>query len=119
MQQQAARREAEQANRMKDEFLSMVSHELQSPLVAILQAKLIQDMLDISRILVDRLSLTLQSIELVPVVESAIATLRPNAEEKGVEIDFRLTVLADSDRLHQVFVNILTNAVKFTPAGGR
>jgi signal transduction histidine kinase len=158
--EQAARREAEQANRMKDEFLSMVSHELQSPLVAILgwtrllranpptaaqlahqlaiiernatlQAKLIQDMLDISRILVDRLSLTLQPVELVPVVEGAIATIQPRATEKGIDLRFKPNfgetattdqskpvVMRDKDRLHQIFVNILTNAVKFTPAGG-
>jgi len=168
VEEQFARREAEQANRMKDEFLSMVSHELQSPLVAILgwtrllradlpapnnlakklatiernatlQAKLIQDLLDISRILVGKVSLTLKPIELVPVVEGAIASINHLTAAKGVDFRFvildfglpedtpnpksksqnpKFPVMADRDRLQQVFFNLLTNAIKFTPESG-
>ncbi|MEB3355887.1 MAG: PAS domain S-box protein [Synechococcales bacterium] len=166
MQEQAARYEAEQASRMKDEFLSMVSHELQSPLVAILgwtrmmratppspahlakkleiiernatlQAKLVQDLLDISRMTADKLRLTLYPVDLQAVLEDAIASINHLAIAKGVDfrfviLDFELEannpkskiqnpkfpVLADRDRLQQVFFNLLVNAIKFTPESG-
>jgi len=154
--EQAARFEAEQASRLKDEFLSMVSHELQSPLVAILgwtrmlranpptpgelakklgiiernatlQAKLIQDLLDISRIAVNKLSVTLQPIALETVVESAIASVIHLAEAKGIRLvglepsssAEPVWVMGDRDRLQQILYNLLTNAIKFTPPEGR
>ncbi|MEW6497785.1 MAG: ATP-binding protein, partial [Cyanobacteriota bacterium] len=154
--EQAARAEAEQASQMKDEFLAMISHELQSPLVAILgwtrllranppnpamlmksletiernatlQAKLIKDLLDISRISAGKLHLSLQSIELQSVIETAIASVSHLAqtqeidligwEIKGQNIDGVL-VQGDRDRLQQIICNLLTNAIKFTPKLG-
>ncbi|MES1022460.1 ATP-binding protein [Gloeocapsa sp. BRSZ] len=151
--EQEARATAEAANRAKDEFLSMLSHELRTPLNAMLgwsqllrsqklneatrsraleaiernargQANLIEDLLDISRIITGKLRLHVRPIELVPVIEAAIDTVRPAADAKQVRIQSVLDpsagpVSGDSDRLQQVVWNLLSNAIKFTPKGGR
>jgi PAS domain S-box-containing protein len=152
-QEQTARAAAEAANRSKDEFLAMVSHELRSPLNAILgysrmlrscpmdrdainkviaviersakaQLQIIEDLLDSARIITGKLRIELEPIDLVPVLEAALDTVRPMAEAKGVSLaaDFGPApeeTLGDSTRLQQVVWNLLTNAVKFTPEGGR
>jgi signal transduction histidine kinase/putative methionine-R-sulfoxide reductase with GAF domain len=142
--------EAQEASRLKDEFLSVVSHELRTPLAAMLgwvrvlrldngararraidtiersgraQEKLIDDLLDASRMITGRLRLELEPVELKRIVQAALETVRPAAEAKGVSIETSLgapagPVLGDADRLQQVAWNLLSNAVKFTPAGG-
>jgi PAS domain S-box-containing protein len=166
--EQAAREEAEAANRIKDEFLAVVSHELRSPLSPILgwskllrsrqldeqktdraleviernaqmQAQLINDLLDVSRILRGKLSLESKPVDLVVTIQSAIETVRLAAEAKSIDLRFaicdvgleegdnpkskiqnpKLQVMGDSGRLQQVIWNLLTNAVKFTSEGGR
>jgi signal transduction histidine kinase/FixJ family two-component response regulator len=155
MREQAAREAAEQANQAKDVFLAMVSHELRNPLSAILtyaqllqtrklnedkvfrayetiersaklQAQLIDDLLDISRIVSGNLRLNLHSIDLVVVIEAAIDIVRLAADVKAMQIEFVLTddhsqlfVLGDAIRLQQVIWNLLSNAIKFTPKNGR
>jgi PAS domain S-box-containing protein len=148
-----ARAGAEESNRLKDEFLATVSHELRTPLTAILgwsrmlqdgsmdsdmagraidsikrnakaQAQIIDDILDVSRIITGNLYLELQPIELAPVLDAAINVVRPTADAKGIQIQVSFeaepaAVPGDANRLQQVFWNLLSNAVKFTPAGGK
>src|SRR6266511_2336666 len=152
-QEQVARAAAEAANRSKDEFLAMVSHELRSPLNAILgytrmlrsgpadreainkatavvernakaQLQIIEDLLDSSRIVTGKLRIEPGPVDLTPALEAALATVRSAAEAKGVTLvaDFGPRpeqVLGDPTRLQQIVWNLLTNAVKFTPEGGR
>ena len=151
--EQRARAEAETANRIKDEFLATLSHELRTPLNAVLgwaitlrsgrlddataaraleaiernaraQSQLIEDLLDISRIVTGKLRLDVRPVEPAAVVEAALDAVRPAAESKGIVLDTALEaqsgpVYADPDRLQQVVWNLLTNAIKFTPSGGR
>jgi PAS domain S-box-containing protein len=152
MREQVLRSAAELANRAKDEFLATVSHELRTPLTAILgwavllrrrnlspeidrrlatiernarlQAKLIEDVLDISRIMSGKLALNFGATKMRDTIISAIEVVTPAAEAKSVAIiadlpDEDVPILADSDRLQQVVWNLLSNAVKFTPKGGR
>jgi signal transduction histidine kinase/integral membrane sensor domain MASE1/CheY-like chemotaxis protein len=149
----AARAEAEAANRTKDEFLAIVSHELRTPLNAIVgwtgllnggqldetmlgraieiidrnakaQAQLIEDILDVSRIVSGNLRLDLRPVQLEQVIKAAIDSVRPVADAKNIEISAALDpitspVSGDSDRLQQIVWNLLSNAVKFTQSGGQ
>jgi signal transduction histidine kinase/CheY-like chemotaxis protein len=150
--EQAAREEAEQANRIKDEFLAILSHELRSPLNPILgwakllqtrqldsaktaqalatiernarlQTQLIDDLLDIARILRGKLKLEAVPVDLVFVIESAMDTVRAAAVAKNILLNPVLPkigqVSGDATRLQQIVWNLLANAIKFTPAGGR
>src|SRR5690606_13479036 len=148
-----ARSYAEDANRLKDEFLATLSHELRTPLNAVLgwsrllrsgaldegqqrkavetiernvlvQQEIIEDLLDVSRIVSGKMRLDLARIELAPVIEAAVDTLRPTALARGVRLETSLApvfavVLGDSARLQQVAWNLISNALKFTPKGGR
>jgi PAS domain S-box-containing protein len=147
-----ARTQAEEATRLKDEFLANLSHELRTPMNAILgwthllksgrldesqrkramesidrgarsQAKLIEDLLDVSRIVSNKLTLSLGPVDLRAVLEAAIESQRPAAQSKNVKLEMdanapTTAVMGDVGRLQQVFLNILTNAVKFTDTGG-
>ena len=146
------RKAAEDASRAKDDFLGVLSHELRTPLNAIVgwssllgqgrvasdqvprameaiernaraQARLIEDLLDLSRIEQGKLVLSVGPIEMVKVVEAAIDVVRPAAEAKRVRIqailDSHATIVGDADRLQQVVWNLLSNAIKFTPPEGR
>ncbi|MBD2731563.1 response regulator [Nostoc sp. FACHB-892] len=151
--EQVARAKAETANRIKDEFLAVLSHELRTPLNAILgwskllqagrlnqaktsealatiernanlQVQLIEDLLDISRILQGKLTLNITKINLESMVLSALQTMHLTAEAKSIEVSTVFEplvgqVMGDSTRLQQVVWNLLSNAVKFTPKGGK
>ena len=147
-----ARTEAEESNRLKDEFLATVSHELRTPLTAILgwsrmleagsisdpmaaraietirrnattQSQIIDDILDVSRIITGKLYLDLHPIDLTPVLEAAVNVVRPTAEAKGIRIETEFesqptVITGDANRLQQIVWNLLSNAIKFTPSGG-
>jgi PAS domain S-box-containing protein len=151
--EQAARQEAEAANRIKDEFLAVLSHELRTPLNPIVgwtrmllasnldEAKqlsalqtidrnarslsqLIEDLLDVSRILQGKLSLQTAPVNLVAIIASALETVRLAAEARSIDLHTDLTphtgvLMGDVNRLQQVVWNLLTNAIKFTPTGGQ
>jgi len=159
--ERSARAEAEQANRVKDEFLAVLSHELRSPLNPILgwtrilrtqqlqpekvdqalatvernaklQAQLIEDLLDISRMLRGKLSLNIASVDLASAIQSAIETVQLAAEAKAIDLrlticddnldntpDSKFVILGDANRLQQVLWNLLSNAIKFTPNHGK
>ena len=151
-QAEAARSEAEVANRAKDEFLATLSHELRTPLTAILgwtrilrkeevdaptaargleviernvqaQVRLIEDVLDVSRIITGKMQLTVRRVELANVIEAAIESVRPAAAARGIELvpvlEGPAAIAGDPERLQQVLWNLLSNAIKFTPEGGR
>jgi PAS domain S-box-containing protein len=147
-----ARETAEIANRLKDEFLATVSHELRTPLNAVLgwtsllrttqmddarraraletiernarlQQKIVEDLLDVSRIIAGQLRLNKEPMPFRPVVESAVESIKPQAAAKSIELTVELgddpaILIADHARLHQVIWNLLSNALKFTPEGG-
>ncbi len=147
-----ARYEAESASRAKDSFLATVSHELRTPLGAILgwagilrstqpnaatiaraaeiiernaraQTKIVDDILDIARIVAGKLKMQFAEVNPVEATEAAIESLRPAAAEKGVEMELAVgpdvaPIFADPDRLQQIVWNLLSNAIKFTPRGG-
>ncbi len=152
--ERSARMLAQRSARIKDEFLATLSHELRTPLNAILgwtqllrgraahepadlakgmeviernaraQVRLIDDLLDLSRIMSGRFRLDVQQISLIEVVRGALDSIEPSAQTKGVRLETVLDpqsviVSADAARLQQVFWNLLTNAVKFTPKGGK
>jgi len=150
--EQVARSEAETASRARDEFLATISHELRSPLNSILgwaamlrqkaagdpnltrgletiernaraQAKLIEDLLDVSRIISGKIRLAMMPVALSSIIQGSIESIRPAAEAKGIRLDVLLDpraglVSGDPDRLRQVMWNLLSNAVKFTNRGG-
>ncbi len=151
---QAERQRAEEANRLKDDFLATVSHELRTPLTAMLgwmkmlrtgrlpadkhekaletvdrnaqvQAQLVEDLLDVSRIMSGKLRLEPRPVHLADVIQAAMESVRPAADAKDIRLEPELTargddlVTGDPGRLQQVVWNLLSNAVKFSPAGSR
>ena len=150
--ERAAREEAQAANSAKDRFLAIVSHELRTPLTAVIgwsnllrreeidpstldravesiernakfQAQLIEDLLDMSAMIAGKISLSLQPIELTPLINTAIEMVRFGAEAKGIQIQTQFDTnlekcWGDPKRMQQVIWNLLSNAVKFTPDGG-
>ena len=152
-QEQAARADAETAGRAKDEFLATLSHELRTPLNALVGwlwwlrkgdldqarqaraletidrntqalAQLIEDLLDVSRIITGKLRLKTRAVQPAPLAEAAVEAIRPAATAKSIELLIALDpsagpVLADPDRLQQIMWNLLSNAIKFTPEKGR
>jgi len=148
-----ARREAEAASRAKDEFLATLSHELRTPLNAILgwarmlldgtiddgkkqralevidrnatlQVRLVDDILDVSRIIAGRATLEIQTVDVGSIVAAALDAVRPLAKARGIAVHFdgstrECDIEGDPQRLHQIVRNVLANAVKFTDAGGR
>jgi PAS domain S-box-containing protein len=151
--EQAARAEVERASRLKDDFLAVLSHELRTPLNAVMgysqllsagmltparaahaiqaiqrnaqaQARLVESLLDLSRVMAGKLELNLEEIDLGSVVESAVDALRPEAETKSIAFDVsmpptRMRMVGDAARLQQVFWNLLSNAIKFMRGPGR
>lgn len=151
--ERAARTDAEKANRLKDEFLATVSHELRTPLNAVIgwsrmlksgrldsesfnhaleviernawaQKQIIEDILDVSRVITGKLQLNLGPVDLVAVVDAALDAVRPALEAKEIKIETIIDaglriVSGDADRLQQVVWNLLANAAKFTPGGGK
>lgn len=150
---EAERMAAEEANAARDKFLAVVSHELRTPLNAVLgwtqllqrqhdlpssarrgleiiersawsQSQLIDDLLDVSRVLAGKLRLELRPVSMNRIVEASVGVVQPSAESKGVRVEVFLpdnspVVRGDADRLQQMAANLLSNAVKFTPEGGR
>ena len=149
---QSAREEAEAANRSKDDFVAIVAHELRSPLNSIAgwaqllqtrqfdpaitakaldtiwrntqaQVRLVEDLLDISRLVRGTLQINLAPVNWAEVVEAALDVVRPMAEAKQIQLTAQFSptaqIFGDPNRLQQIAVNLLTNAIKFTPAGGR